>query len=163
VTPTMPYFTEQFRATVDALADLPARVLFTIGTEVDREPLGPVPEHIRVERWVPQSAVMPHAAAMVGHGGAGSTRMALAAGVPSVVVPGFADQPRNAARVEELGAGIDLAPEALGGLGDAVRRLLDEPSFQAAAGRVAAEVAALPAVDEAPAVVDEWLAAARAA
>jgi UDP:flavonoid glycosyltransferase YjiC (YdhE family) len=163
VTPTLPQFPMLFRATVDALAYVNARVLFTVGTEVERDELGPVPANVRVEPWVPQSAVMPHAAAMVGHGGAGSTRIALAAGVPSVVVPGFADQLRNAERVAAIGAGIALEPDALAGLGDAVRRLLDEPSYRAAAQRVAAEVAALPAVDEAPDAVRAWVGAARAA
>ena len=159
VTPTLPHFPELFRATVAALRELPARVLFTVGTEVELEALGPVPGHVRVERWIPQSAVMPHAAAMVGHGGSGSTRMALAAGVPSVVVPGFADQFRNAERVAALGAGIALPgkPDDLAGLGDAVRRLLDRPSYRTAARRVAAEVAALPSVEDAPGALRGWL------
>ena len=106
---------------------------------------------------------MPHAAAIVCHGGAGSTRMALAAGVPLVVVPGFADQLRNAERVAALGAGIALDAGSLAGLGDAVRRLLDEPSYRAAARRVAAEVAELPTVDAAPAAVGELLSLPRAA
>jgi UDP:flavonoid glycosyltransferase YjiC (YdhE family) len=163
VTPTLPHFPALFRATVDALAELPARVLFTVGVEVDLRPLWPVPANVHIERWVPQSTVMPHAAAMVGHGGAGSTRTALAAGVPSVVVPGFADQLRNAERVAELGAGIALQPTELAGLGAAVRRLLDEPSYRSAAQAVAAEVARLPAVSEAPAALREWAFAARAA
>jgi UDP:flavonoid glycosyltransferase YjiC (YdhE family) len=151
VTPLLPGFADRFRATVAALADLPARVLFTVGTDVDLATLGPAPANVRVEPWIPQAAVMPHAAAMVGHGGAGSTRAALAAGVPSVVIPGFADQPRNAARVAALGAGIAL--DGLAGLGDAVRRLLADDAYRAAARRVAAEVAALPSVDEAPALL----------
>ena len=119
VTPTLPQFPALFRATVAALADLPARVLFTVGTEVELERLGPAPANVHVERWVPQSAVMPHAAAMVGHGGAGSTRMALAAGVPSVVVPGFADQLRNADRV----VGARRRHRAAGGGARHARRL----------------------------------------
>jgi UDP:flavonoid glycosyltransferase YjiC (YdhE family) len=163
VTPTMPQFPALFRTTLDALAELPVRVLFTVGTEVELAALAPAPANVRVEPWVPQSAVMPHAAAMVGHGGAGTTRMALAAGVPAVIVPGFADQLRNAERVAALGAGIALEPDALSGLGDAVRRLLDEPSYARVARRVAAEVAALPAVGEAPAALREWPQLARAA
>ena len=74
----MPMFPEIFRATVDALGELPVRALFTVGTEVDRERLGPVPGNVHVESWVPQSRVMPYAAAVIGHGGAGTTRLALA-------------------------------------------------------------------------------------
>jgi UDP:flavonoid glycosyltransferase YjiC (YdhE family) len=163
VTPTLDSFPAQFRATVAALERLPARVLFTVGNDVEFGALGPIPANVRVERWIPQRAVMPHAAAMVCHGGAGSTRMALAAGVPLIVVPGFADQLRNAGHVAALGAGIALSPGELGGLEGAVRRLLDEPSYRAAAGRVAAEVAALPVVDEAPAALGQQLSLPRAA
>lgn len=160
VTPTTPFFPELFRATVAALGELPVRALFTVGMDVDVDALGPVPHNVRIERWIPQADVMPHAAAMVGHGGAGSTRMALAAGVPSVIVPGFADQFRNAERVAALGAGLQAGPEDLV---SALRRVLDEPSHREAARRVAAEVARLPLVAEAPDVLAGWLETARAA
>lgn len=163
VAPTLPSFPPLFRASVEALGALPARVLFTVGTEVELDSLGPVPDNVRVERWVPQEAVMPHAAAMVGHGGSGTTRAALAGGVPSVVVPGFADQFRNAERVAQLGAGIALLAEDVARLGEAVGRLLAEPSYAAAARRVAAEIAELPAVADAPAALCEWLELSRAA
>ena len=160
VTPTLPFFPALFRATAAALGELPVRALFTVGVDVDADALGPVPANVRIERWIPQADVMPHAAAMVGHGGAGSTRMALTAGVPSVIVPGFADQFRNAERVAALGAGLQAGPEDLVG---ALRRVLEEPAHREAARRVAAEVARLPLVAEAPDVLAGWLDAARAA
>ena len=165
VVPGLPAFPEIFRATVDALGELPVRALFTVGTEVDLDRLGPAPANVRVERWVPQSRVMPFAAAVIGHGGAGTTRLALTAGVPSVVFPSFADQPRNAARLVELGAGIALPEgvQALAGLGDAVMRVLTEPSYHAAAGWAAARIATAPLVDEAPALLRDRLALAHAA
>ena len=162
VTPTMPIFAPLFRATVDALGALPVRALFTVGTEIEVESLGSAPANVRVEPWVDQAAAMPHAAAVVGHGGSGTTRMALAAGVPSVIVPGFADQHRNARRVAEIGAGIAL-DDGIGGLPTAVHRLLEEPSYREAARRVAAEVAALAPVDEAPDALRDWFVPARAA
>ena len=145
------FYPAVYRATVEALADLPARVLLTVGDEVDPAALGPVPASVHVEPWVPQNAVMPHAAAMIGHGGSGSTLMAMAAGLPLAVVPLFADQPYNARRVAAIGAGIALGPDRLGELGDAVSALLHEPGYRRAAQAVAAEVAAQPPVD---AVVD---------
>ena len=45
---------------------------------------------------------------MVCHGGFGTVRGGLTAGVPMAVLPLFADQPYNAARVAEIGAGIAL-------------------------------------------------------
>ena len=84
---------------------------------------------------------MPHAAAVVGHGGHGTTLGALAHGVPQVVVPLFSiDQWANAAAVERAGAGVALdadrssrrvlarpGPEVIDGLGPAVQRILAEP------------------------------------
>jgi MGT family glycosyltransferase len=165
VRPTFDGFPALFARTVDALAELPVRVLFTVGNEIALEPLGPVPANVRVERWVAQAAVMPHAAAMVGHGGAGTTRTALAAGVPAVVVPGFADQPRNAERVDALGAGIGLAGEheVPTRLADAVMRVIGERSYREVARRVAAEVAALPTTDAAPAALRDLAELPRAA
>lgn len=52
---------------------------------------------------VPYDWLFPRMAAVVHHGGAGTTAAALRAGVPSVVVPFFGDQPFWAARVYGLG------------------------------------------------------------
>jgi UDP:flavonoid glycosyltransferase YjiC (YdhE family) len=148
--PTMPFFPDLYRA---ALAALPEglRVLATIGDKADPAALGELPPGVHVEGWVPQAAVMPHAAAMVGHGGSGSTLTALAWGLPMVLLPLFADQPQNARRVDEAGAGVllDGGPPALAGLGAALRAVLDEAGYAAAAGRIRDEMEALPPVDEA--------------
>ena len=133
------FFPDVYRGAVDALAAAPVRVLLTVGTEVDPADLGPVPAHVHVERWVPQGAVMGHAAAMVGHGGSGSTLAAMAAGLPLAVVPLFADQPENAQRVADLGAGLRL--DGVTRLAEAVEPLLADPSYRERAGAVAAEIA----------------------
>ena len=49
--------------------------------------------------------LFPKMAAIVHHGGAGTTAAALRSGVPSIVVPFFADQPFWARRVYDLGVG----------------------------------------------------------
>jgi UDP:flavonoid glycosyltransferase YjiC (YdhE family) len=131
------YYPKLYRETVDGLASLDVRVLLTLGIEVDPAALGPVPANVHVERWVPQARVMPEAAAMIGHGGSGSTLAALAAGVPLGVLPLFADQAHNARRVAELGAGLHLervTPES-------VRALLDDPGYWLAAQNVRLEIA----------------------
>jgi UDP:flavonoid glycosyltransferase YjiC (YdhE family) len=147
VAPTGGAFPSLYRAAIDQLAQLPVRVLVTIGDKRDVDELGPVPPSVHVERWVPQADVMPRAAAMVGHGGSGSTLMALTAGVPLALVPLFADQPDNARRVDELGAGIAL--DGAAGVGRAVQALLGEPRYRRQARRIAAEIAGLPPVDDA--------------
>jgi len=140
-----------FRPLLDALASVEARVLLTIGADLPLEALGSVPDHVHVERFVPQDQVLPHAAAIVCHGGSGTVLGALSAGVPLVIMPLFADQPFNAERVAAIGAGLALpkrtaTPEQIR---DAVRRVLDDASFRKVAQRVAGEIAALPSVDEA--------------
>ncbi len=54
---------------------------------------------------VNQQALFPRMAAVVHHGGAGTTTTSARAGVPQVIVPLIADQPYWASRVAELGIG----------------------------------------------------------
>jgi UDP:flavonoid glycosyltransferase YjiC (YdhE family) len=160
--PTIGFYPGLYRAALDALADLDARILVTVGDAGDLADLGPVPANVRVERWVPQRDLMPHAAAMIGHGGSGSTCAALAGGVPLVLLPLFADQTANARRVVEIGAGIALEGrlDAMPGLAGAVESVLAGARYRAAATAVAREVAELPAVSAAVELIGELAAAA---
>jgi UDP:flavonoid glycosyltransferase YjiC (YdhE family) len=54
---------------------------------------------------VPHDVVLPHVAAVVHHGGAGTTHAAARAGVPQIVLPHLLDQFYWARRVEQLGLG----------------------------------------------------------
>jgi MGT family glycosyltransferase len=152
VAPTMDYFPGVYRDAIDALAMLPVRVLVTVGRDRDPRELGPLPPSVHVARWVPQADVMPHAAAIVCHGGSGTVRAGLAEGVPMVVLPLFADQPYNARRIAELGAGIVLEPGA-DGLADAVSSVIADPSYREAARQVAEDTRRLPTVDTATTIL----------
>ena len=59
---------------------------------------------------VPYSWLFPRMAAVVHHGGAGTTSAGLRAGVPSIIVPFFADQPFWGQRVADLGVGPQPIP-----------------------------------------------------
>jgi UDP:flavonoid glycosyltransferase YjiC (YdhE family) len=140
-----------YPAVLDVLADLQIRVLVTTGTGFDPAQLDPLPPNAWAAQWWPQEAAMTEAALVIGHGGFGTTMAALRAGVPQIVVPLFSsDQFLNGERVEAVGAGVQL----LGGLAgldqvpDAVTRLLHQPRFTDAARVVAAEMAALPDLDQ---------------
>jgi UDP:flavonoid glycosyltransferase YjiC (YdhE family) len=137
-----------YQQVVGALADLPVRVLLTTGEAADPELLGPLPSNVHVERWWPQEDVMSHASAIVGHGGFGTTLLGLASGVPMVVVPLFADQPYNAARVAAIGAGVALqgGPAAVNELAQALESLLSEEAYRRCAGSIADEIGRLPPV-----------------
>lgn len=86
-----------------------------------------------------QAPLLDRAAAVVCPGGHGLLGKALTRGVPCVVVPGAGDQKDNAARVARAGAGVVLRPDRLTPerLRAAVREVLRDNGYRAAAGRVA--------------------------
>ncbi len=156
----LPIGTAACRAALDAVTGLPARVLLTLGRGIDEALTGPVPPNVHAEAWVPQGDVLPEAAVVVCHGGSGTTFGALAAGVPLVVVPLFADQDANARLVTAAGAGrsVPSVPGSGGrpaiGPADApciraaIGQVLADPSYRQAASRIAAEMRVQPAIDE---------------
>ncbi|MDQ3672186.1 MAG: glycosyltransferase [Actinomycetota bacterium] len=129
---------------IEAVADLEARVLLTVGVAAEVD-LSEAPANVHVEKWVPQADVLGHAAVVVGHGGAGTTLGALAAGVPLVVVPLFADQPWNGARTAIAGAGVVASMD---GIRAGIELVLADDSYRAAAGAVADELRRYQAVDD---------------
>jgi UDP:flavonoid glycosyltransferase YjiC (YdhE family) len=136
---------------VHGVRELPVDVVATVGRTLEPAELGPQPDNVRVERFVPQGELLPRCAAVVNHGGSGSVAGALAHGVPMVCVPLGADQPLNAARCVALGAGLSLDPLAAGpdDARAAVAEVLGQPRFRAAAGRLGDELAAQPPVEDA--------------
>ncbi len=69
-----------------------------------------LPDTILKVDSIPHNWLFPRVAAAVHHGGAGTTAASLRAGIPTVVVPFFADQPFWGWRVEQLCAGPKPVP-----------------------------------------------------
>ncbi|MCX6025177.1 MAG: glycosyltransferase [Chloroflexi bacterium] len=65
----------------------------------------PLPDSIRAVQGVPHAWLFPHMRLILHHGGAGTTGAALRAGVPSAVLPFWADQFLWAKRTQALGVG----------------------------------------------------------
>lgn len=151
-----------YRMVLAAVTGLDVRVLLTVGRRFDRSGLGPVPANVHVEQWVEQARVLAEADLVVCHGGSGTVFGALAAGVPLVVTPLFADQFVNGRRVADCGAGLVIEPEAPGDSGarpvlgdhdvprivDAIDAVLGAASYRRNARRIAREMAAAPSVDD---------------
>jgi UDP:flavonoid glycosyltransferase YjiC (YdhE family) len=128
---------------VGALGALPVRVLVTLGGVLAPDSVA-VPDSVTVCGYVPHGPVLPHMSAVVTHAGMSSVATALAAGVPMVCVPQGRDQPLNAARVEELGAGLTVAADPpTEELALAVQTVLAQGTFRASAQRLAASAASV--------------------
>jgi MGT family glycosyltransferase len=151
-----------YRMALAAVKELDARVLLTVGRRFDRAGLGPIPANVHIEAWVDQAKVVDEADLVVCHGGSGTVLGALAAGVPVVVVPLFADQFENGRRVAGCGAGLMIEPEEgdanrprriLGHadvprIVDAINAVLGTVSYGLNARRIAREMSAAPTVDQ---------------
>ncbi len=102
----MTHAAEFFRTAVRACELLGARGLLM--TKFPEQLPPTLPDTIRHCAFAPFRALLPKCAAIVHHGGIGTTAAALSAGIPQLVLPLAWDQPDNAARVRALGAGTSL-------------------------------------------------------
>lgn len=127
---------------IDAAADLPVRLLVTLGGALEPHEVRAVANSVVVAS-APHGAVMREAAAVVTHGGHGTVMAALMNRLPMLMIPHGRDQADNAVRVTERGAGLALERTAgTAEIRSALARLLGEPAFAAAARRLGDAVAA---------------------
>lgn len=73
---------------------------------------GDLPPQVHAISHVPHDWLFPRTAAVVHHGGAGTTHAGLRAGRPTVICPFFGDQPFWARRVQALGVGPAPVPQS---------------------------------------------------
>jgi MGT family glycosyltransferase len=138
------------------LTSLDANIVVTVGREIDPVELGPQPDTVHLERFIPQHALLPRCDAVISHAGSGSVIGALAFGVPLILLPMGADQPLNADRCHALGVAEVLDPITAdtAAVSAAVTSVLDDPAFRRVAGQLRDEAAAQPSADTAAA----WIA-----
>jgi len=141
---------ELLREVVAGVAGLGVRTLVAVGPRVEPASLGEQPDHVQVEAWVDQPAVLATCNVVVSHAGSGTFLGALAHGVPQLCLPQAADQFRNVEGGLRTGAVLVLRPHEVspGAVGSAVERLLAEAGFREASGRVADEIASMPSPTE---------------
>ena len=84
-----------------------------------------LPEHVRTMPYMSFARLLPHCAAIVHHGGIGTTSQALAAGIPQLIRPMAFDQFDNANRIEKLGCGRWLRNDRY--LVSQLQQILDKP------------------------------------
>jgi MGT family glycosyltransferase len=145
------------------LRELPINVIATVGRDIDPEELGPQPVNVHIERYVPQSSVLPYCTMVVSHGGSGSVIGALAHGLPSVLIPIGADQPLNAERCADLGVAevldaVEATPETIRA---AAVGVLEDPTYRRNAERLRDEIVALPELAHAVGLLEQLVAERR--
>lgn len=149
------------RNMIDGLAAQDVAVLLTVGADGDVEALGTPPPHMRFERFVPQDTVLAHCAAVVSHGGSGTTLGALAHGLPHVFLPQGADQFINAGTAQQHGYGRALfRPEDTADrISEAVDDVLTHPSYAERAREVRDEMSRGLTPEQVVALLERTLAA----
>lgn len=105
-----------------------------------------LPPNITTVGWTVLSDVLPNCHGVVNHGGAGSVYAALVAGVPQIVTPAPGDRRWNATLVEARGVGLSRRPRLIDAR--SLTDLITGYDLAAAAKQIAAEIAAMPSVEE---------------
>jgi UDP:flavonoid glycosyltransferase YjiC (YdhE family) len=107
---------------------------------------------------IPFSWLFPRVAAVVHHGGAGTTAAGLRAGVPSIVVPFFGDQPFWGHRIAELGVGPKPIPRkklTVERLARAIQQALTDQTMRRRAADLGSKIQAEDGIARAVAVVQD--------
>ena len=115
-----------------------------------------LPDSVLMVDSIPFSWLFPRVAAVVHHGGAGTTAAGLRAGVPSVVIPFFGDQPFWGRRIAELGVGPVPIPRkrlTVERLAQAIQKAVTDQTMRQRAANLGAKIRAEDGIARAVAVV----------
>jgi sterol 3beta-glucosyltransferase len=107
---------------------------------------------------VPHSWLFPRVAAVVHHGGAGTTAAGLQAGVPSIIIPFFGDQGFWGEHVAKLGVGAKPIPRkqlTAEKLADAIQEVMTDKAMRQRAANLGAKIQAEDGIARAVAVIEE--------
>ncbi len=118
-----------------------------------------LPDHVFLLDSVPHDWLFPKMAAIVHHGGAGTTSAALKAGVPSVIVPFFSDQPFWGDRVMKLGTSPPPIPKAkltVEDLATAIKIAVRDPTMAKQANAIAQKIQAEDGVKQAIEIISSY-------
>lgn len=141
-----------FQAILTALSAEAVNVIITVGHSMDPTQFQPLPDHIRIERYIPQTAILPHCDVILFHGGYNSLHSALWHGLPMVITPlGAGDQYPTGLLCEKLGVGVMVKeqppePETIRA---AVKAVIEQPAYRARAQQLQQDLRALPDLAEA--------------
>jgi UDP:flavonoid glycosyltransferase YjiC (YdhE family) len=102
------FYPRVVQSILDSLTNVKANILVAVGKDTDTAVLKCDRPNVEIKNWVNQKEVISRASLIICHGGSGTVLDGLAAGIPILVVPLFADQPLNAAEVERTNCGYRI-------------------------------------------------------
>ncbi len=123
-----------------------------------------LPDSVCTVGSIPHAWLFPRMAAIVHHGGAGTTAAALSAGVPSIVTPVLGDQSFWARRVSDLGVGPTsvsrrkLTVERLSG---AIEAAISDATIRAKSATLGEQIRAEDGISTAVDLIEQWFETAR--
>lgn len=114
-----------------------------------------LPAGVRHVDYAPFGLLLPRCAALVHHGGIGTTSQALRAGIPQIIMPLSHDQFDNANRVKKLGVGdsIKVKSYLAHAVANTLKILLDNPNVRECCCRISAKFEGQNALEK----VSEWV------
>ncbi len=159
----MAHATEFFRTSLAACVKLQRRAVFV--TRFPQQLPPSLPDSVFAAEYAPFQELLPRAAAVVHHGGIGSSAQAIAAGIPQLVRPMSTDQPDNAYRLGRLGVAESLTPRQyrIQSVTAAIERLTTSREVQAACRQWAQQVSGPAAICQACDYVESLFESATAA
>ena len=138
-------FPKRFDVLIDGLQEVAGTLIVSVGRDMDPGALKRSPPHVFVERYIPQSLLLPYCDLVVTHGGHNTVLASLHQGLPLVIVPITADQPDNAARCEALGLGLNIPNDGdvAAGVRAGAAEVLRDPKYRQNARKMREEMQSL--------------------
>jgi MGT family glycosyltransferase len=151
-------YDQLIRPAIRALAGEDVLVVVTTGSRPPSDiGIDPLPDNVRVERFIPYARLMPKVDVLVTNGGFGSVQIALAHGVPIVAIGKTEEKPELINRINwsRVGVGLKLLVPTETQVRDAVTRVLTNPSYAIRAASIRHEMAGLDAPVRAADLLEE--------
>ena len=120
-----------------------------------------LPESMLAIESAPHEWLFPHVAAVVHHGGAGTTASGLRNGVPTVIVPFMTDQPFWGQKVYELGVGPKPIPRhrlTVERLANAITEAVTNPAIRSRAAELGRKIRAEDGIGNVVDVIERFMA-----
>lgn len=117
-----------------------------------------VPDSIFMIDSIPHSWLFPRVSAVIHHGGASTVAAGLKAGVPSIVIPFFGDQPFWGQRIADLGVGAKPIPRkklTAEKLASAIQEVITNQEIRQRAGKLGEQIRAENGIESAVRIFNE--------